>query len=684
MRRSAGARLAAGFPGTAKLASAAVSHRTILRTAAVVFGVIAGAAAATQFLASTFDRQPALGAPLVGEGAYAIYAPWALLDWSARWSETYPKPFAAAQLIGLCGILAGVLIAALAGRRGLDVKPFGKGAWATFEDLKAADLFAPTGSVLGKFEGEIVAFDGPEHQILIGASRSGKGRGHVVPTLLATPHSMLVLDVKGELADGDPRHGFPGTAGFRETLGPVLRFAPTRGDSIRFNPLFEIPRGPDEVRWAQNLTDVLFGANEDRASKDFWLRSASNLVAPVILHVLYAEPLERKTLAVVREKLRDMAKTAEEMRRTLHRKNPTTGQPEVHPEVLHAAESFLSAEERMRSGVQATAESMFGLFADPLVAANTATSDFRIADLMCGDKPVTLYLQPPSSDMQRLMLLLRTIVDMTGRGLMESQTEAGGKPKRHRLVMVLDEFPMLGRMEFFETMMGAMAGYGIKAYPVCQSLNHITRTYGRDNVILDNCAIVISFSASDGDTAKRIADMAGEVWEVRESETQRKPKPIIGWAHGSTTQREERRPLLLPADVRALPRDEQLIFVAGLKPIRAKKLKFDEECIFRERLRPATDARVTLTTAHDWIDVRPLGYLEAPVQPAQSMRRHPAMSGQGDLFSPPGPKLSDLALAGFRNPYGSRQAPPPNSPPVSPSAPTETARAGRAAKSKWI
>lgn len=183
-------------------------------------------------------------------GDRTIYPPWAVVDWTTRWGENYPKPFAAAHLIMLSGFLAGMLVIALGARRSFQIKPFGKDAWALSDDVKSAGLFANTGSVLGKFE--VVAFDGPEHQLLIGASRSGKGRGHVVPTLLATPHSMLVLDVKGELADGDPRHGFPGTAGFRETLGPVLRFAPTRADSLRFNPIFEIPRGPDEVRWAQN------------------------------------------------------------------------------------------------------------------------------------------------------------------------------------------------------------------------------------------------------------------------------------------------------------------------------------------------------------------------------------------------------------------------------------------------
>lgn len=649
---------------------------------AVVCGALvatSGLWIATQWLASVFGAQAALGSPVLSAGGARIYPFWAVLDWSARWGEAYPKPFAAAHLIALVGFVAGLLVIAITARRTFDIRPFGKDAWASFEDVKRANLFASQGSVLGKFDGELIAFDGPEHQLLIGASRSGKGRGHVVPTLLATPHSAVVLDVKGELADGDPRHGFPGTAGFRETLGPVLRFAPTRADRLRFNPMFEIPRGSDEVRWAQNLTDVLLGAHEGRTKKDFWLLSAANLIGPTIIHTLYSEPLERKTLAVVREKLRNMAKTAEEMRRTLHRQNPVTGQPEIHPEVLHAAESFLSAEERMRSGIQATAESMFGLFADPLIAANTATSDFRIADLVCGDKPVTLYLQPPSSDVQRLVPLLRTIIDMTGRRLMESQTEADGRPKRHRLVLVLDEFPMLGRLDFFETMMGAMAGYGLKAYLVCQSPNHITRTYGRDNVIVDNCHVVTAFATTDSDSAKRIAEMAGEVWEVRESETHKKPRPLLGWHQGSTTLREERRPLLLPADVRSLPNDEQLIFVSGVKPIRARKLRFDEERIFRARLRPSTGERVTLTTTHDWTDVRPLGFLETPTKPATETKRRRRETSQADLFSLPASKTSDIALAGFRNGDGARMAPPP-----SPSAPMPAPATARApGKSRW-
>ncbi len=625
---------------------------------------------ATQTIAAVFGSQAGLGPALFRVGGVAIYWPWQVLAWDHRWGGHYPRPFAIARLVELAGLAAAIFGASLAVQAKARVKPFGVSAWARFNDVEASGLFAESGAVLGKFEGEILCFDGPEHQILIGASRSGKGRGHVVPTLLAWPHSALVLDVKGELADGDRRVGFPGTAGFREQLGPVLRFAPTHLESASFNPLFEVRKGPNEVRDVQNIVEILVDPAGDGRNQDFWDRSAKNILVGVILHVLYVEATERKTLAVVREKLRNLDATAQVMKSTLHRLSPVTGAPETHPEVLHAAESFLAGEERLQSGVKATAESFFGLFADEIVAAKTAASDFRIGDLMCGDRPVTLYLQPPPSDAMRLTPLLRLVINQIARALMEDQTfDAQGRVKRHRLLLALDEFPLLGRMPFFETMMGSMAGYGLKAFLVCQSLNHVTRAYGRDNVVLDNCHIITAFAASDGDTAKRIAEMAGEVWELRESQTDRRPRAIVGWKKGSTTFREERRPLLLPADVRALARDEQLIFVAGSKPLRANKLKFDEERVFRDRLRPASRGRARLTTAHDWRDVRALGVVASP--PAK--RSKPAMSRdldvQRDLFAQAAVKprkISDIALAGFRAPDGAIATPPPASSPHQP------------------
>jgi type IV secretion system protein VirD4 len=402
--------------------SMSLVHR--LRIAALIASLLVSALwAATQFIAGVFDNQPALGRSTEIAGTQ-IYAPWAFLHWSERWAEAYPAPFAVANLIAMAGIVAAMLVGAAALRGAIGAKPFGKAAWGGFEDANDAGLFGPEGVILGKLDDEILCFGGPEHQLFVGASRSGKGRGHVVPTLLAWPSSALVLDVKGELASGDPRHKFPGTQGFRELLGPVLRFAPTRADSCSFNPLFEVRRGANEVRDVQNIIEIVVDPAGDGRHQDFWDRSAKQILVGVVLHVLYAEPLARKNLSVVREKLRNLEAAAEEMRTTLHRHNPSTGVAEVHPEVLHAAESFLSGEERVQAGIKATAESFFGVFADPIVAEKTSTSDFRIADLMCGRKPVTLYLQPPPSDAARLMPLMRLMLNQIARTLMEDQTHA--------------------------------------------------------------------------------------------------------------------------------------------------------------------------------------------------------------------------------------------------------------------
>lgn len=111
---------------------------------------------------------------------------------------------------------------------------------------------------------------------------------------------------------------------------------------------------------------------------------------------------------------------------------------------------------------------------------------------------------------------------------------------------------------------------------------------------------------------------------------------------------------MLPADVRSLPRDEELIFVSGAKPIRAKKLKFDQEAVFQARLRPAAMGQDRLTIAHDWTHVRALGFVAPP-----SKRAKPAMSkplvDQPDMFAQAAVKTvkaSERASAGFRNTDG--------------------------------
>ena len=158
--------------------------------------------------------------------------------------------------------------------------------------------------------------------------------------------------------------------------------------------------------------------------------------------------------------------------------------------------------------------SFLGLYRDPVVARNTSSCDWRIADLMEAKKPLSLYLVIPPADLSRTKPLVRLILNQIGRRLTETLEGEKGTTRR-KLLLMLDEFPALGRLDFFETALAFMAGYGIRAYLIAQSLNQIVKAYGENNAILDNAHVRIAFAANDERTARRISDSLGTATELR-------------------------------------------------------------------------------------------------------------------------------------------------------------------------
>ncbi len=183
------------------------------------------------------------------------------------------------------------------------------------------------------------------------------------------------------------------------------------------------------------------------------------------------------------------------------------------------ARELLNKSENERSGVLSTAMSFLGLYRDPTVAAVTSASDWRIADLIEAKHPVSLYLVVPPSDISRTKPLIRLILNQIGRRLTEklhAPTPAAlGGVRRHRLLMMLDEFPALGRLDFCETSLAFLAGYGVRAFLIAQSLNQIEKAYGEHNAVLDNCHVRIAFATNDERTAKRISDALGTATKQR-------------------------------------------------------------------------------------------------------------------------------------------------------------------------
>jgi type IV secretion system protein VirD4 len=574
-------------------------------------------AAACWIVAGHFDFAKRFGAPLLALGPVRLYWPFDFFGWQKALGQYHPSIFAFANVLIYGGVAAGLYVTfkLATGAPLLASTPRGRhivqGGWAELRDARRAGLLSrPRGMVLGLWRGGLgqrpITYDGQGHALILGATRTGKGRGIVVPTLLSWEGSVVALDPKGELADGDARLGFPGTAGFRKQFSHIIRFAPTRLDSAKFNPLLEVRRGTNAVRDVQNIVEILSAPTRETNEAPFWRTAASNLLVGVILDVLHTAPDDRKNFAEVRARLSRMEETAEAMRGGWQsRDGRVCALTTPHPIAQQAANSYLAMEERTQSNVRATAETYLTVFADSLVAENTATSTFRIADLVGLERPLTLYLQPPPSDMDRLMPLMRLIVGLIVRVLTEDKVaDSIGRLRRHRTLLLLDEFPLLGALPGFERAMGLMAGYDIQAMLVCQSINSIRGVYGRDNVIIDNCDVITSFGVNDPATAEVICKLGGDLIEMIPQTTRHRGGNGFGEQRQSHTWRDERRPLMQTGDPLRLPPDQMLIFKGGCRPIRARKIKVDVVPMFASRLIAGAPKSETLTEDNDWRQTR--------------------------------------------------------------------------------
>ena len=545
----------------------------------VCASVLAFVWAATEWTAWQLAFQPRLGHPWFTFLGWPMYPPPAFFWWWFAYDAYAHEIFVTGGFIaGAGGIAAFVVAVAMSVWRAREVKKvttYGSACWAETREIKRAGLLHPDGVLLGRWRGAYLRHHGPEHVLCFAPTRSGKGVGLVVPTLLTWPGSTIVHDIKGE--------NWGLTAGWRARFGRVLLFDPTNTQSTAYNPLLEVRRGEWEVRDVQNIADVLVDPEGALEKRNHWEKTSHSLLVGTILHVLYAEA--DKTLAGVANFLSDPKRpietTLQAMMTTRH-----LGTKGVHPVVASAARELLNKSENERSGVLSTAMSFLGLYRDPVVATVTRRCDWRIRDLVEAERPVTLYLVVPPSDISRTKPLVRLILNQIGRRLTE---ELDSKRHRHRLLLMLDEFPALGRLDFFESALAFMAGYGLKSFLIAQSLNQIEKAYGQNNSILDNCHVRISFATNDERTAKRVSDALGMATELRAMKNYAGSRLSPWLGHLMISRQETARPLLTPGEVMQLPADDELVLISGCAPIRAKKARYYEDPELKARiLQPPT------------------------------------------------------------------------------------------------
>ena len=581
---------------------------------AVFILTLAGIWAGTQWTAAALGFQPQLGAAWFPAFGTPVYPPYAIFWWWFSYEAYAPRIFETGGMIAASGGLASVAVAiGMSVWRARELRnsaTYGSARWATRSEIADAGLL------------------------------DGKGVGLVVPTLLTWPHSAVVHDIKGENWDL--------TAGFRGRFSRVLLFDPTNEASAAFNPLMEVRRGVGEVRDVQNIADVLVDPEGSLERRNHWEKTSHALLVGAILHVLYAE--EDKTLAGVAAFLSDPKRSIEAtLAAMMH--TPHLGEEGVHPVVASAARELLNKSENERSGVLSTAMSFLGLYRDPVIARVTRQCDWRIADLVDPERPATLYLVVPPSDISRTKPLVRLILNQLGRRLTEDLDEGSD---RRRLLLMLDEFPALGRLDFFESALAFMAGYGIKAFLIAQSLNQIEKAYGQNNAILDNCHVRVCFATNDERTAKRISESLGTATELRAMKNYagHRLSPWLG--HLMVSRTETARALLTQGEIMQLPDTEEIVMLAGAHPIRAKKARYYADPRLKKRAErpPVPEQSADSTRTDDWDDVIALPNVRPDLVAAPDDEEVLDAAGEGGIRSEPDlPEHEDVLPV---------RSPPPN------------------------
>lgn len=585
---------------------------------------------ATQYIAAQFHYQPALGRPLLRTRRASFYQPFGWCVWGYRNCTSRDarvrKPLFEGEMIVLGGCILSMLaffVAANRRARRLSVNAedlHGSARWASLSDIEATGIMRNEGGVyVGGWYNDstrrlqYLRHNGPEHVLAFAPTRSGKGVGLVIPTLLAWEESAVIYDIKGE--------NWAKTAGFRASRRQrCFKFSPVEADATaRFNPLAEVRLfTPRDVSDAQNIADMIIRSGEDSPMERHWEDSAASLTTGMILHACYAAAAEDRTACLAdlaglftrpgidfRETLNEMLSYPHDADFVHGWRTPTGLGTSTHPVVSEKAQEMLDKESKELSGVLSTAKTALALYSDPLVARNTACSDFSIADLVNGEQPVSLYLVVPPSDKIRLRRLIRLMFTMVVNRLTERMAFDGAEHKKnkHRLLFLIDEFPSLNRMEIFADALSYMAGYGLKAYLITQDIRQIVDAYGQNESIVSNCHVRIAFAPNQVETAELLSKMTGTttVQKASFNFSGSRFSPVMSHVNASVDHIE--RPLMTPDEVMRLrpPRKagsgesevitepgDMLIFVSGHYPILGMQMLYfaDPELARRAAIPP--------------------------------------------------------------------------------------------------
>ena len=453
----------------------------------------------------------------------------------------------------------------------MDWRPFvkpesihGDAHWASPKEIKKMGLRSKTGLLLGSYQKKMLIADGYQHILLFAPTGSGKGVGFVVPNLLFWRDSVIVHDIKLE--------NYELSSGWRRSQlkQKVFLWNPADPDGIShcYNPMDWISKKPGQM-----VDDVQKICNFLLPKQEFWSNEARALLTGIMLY-LVADPNKPATLGEVVRTLR-----SDDVVYNLAVILDTMGNI-IHPVAYMNIASYLQKPDKERGSVTSTANSSLELWANPLIDTTTATSDFNLHEFKI--TPHTVYVGLTPDNISRLKPLMNMFYQQAAAFFTAKMPQ---KHEKYGVLMMMDEFPTLGKMEQFLAGIAYFRGYRVRLFLIIQDTEQLKGIYEENgmNSFLSNATYRITFAANNMQTANLISQLIGNKTAVQLSYN--KPKyldlnPGARSLHVSNVQRA----LLLPQEVIQLPREDQIILIESQPPVKCKKIIYFKDRFFMSRI----------------------------------------------------------------------------------------------------
>lgn len=554
---------------------------------------------------------------LAGAAFFAYHKVWpetlSVTTWLDYWaaygeSEDQRKPLQACLIIAIGGVyvLPGLALAQI--WSGPDRPLHGAARFANASEIARAGLFGEHGIIVGKHADRFLVLGGQQFVLLAAPTRSGKGVSVVIPNLLNFAGSVVVLDVKLE--------NFNLTSAFRAAHGQKVYLFNPYAEDFRthcWNPLDAIRRDPNyRVGDILSIGQTLYPSGGDKDS--FWNDQARNLFLGLVLYLLETPGLKITPGEVLRQSSGQGKPVRVYLEDLIDARN-RSGDP-LSSECQEALSRFCGTSENTMTSILATFNAPLTMFANPLVDAATSQSDFDLARVRYEKLSIYIGIQPDKlADAALLInLLFSQLINLNVRRQPKDDPAI-----RHDCLVILDEFAALGRIQVLAKANAFIAGYGLRLLTVVQSVAQLEAVYGEKDArtLMTNHALQILFAPREQRDAAAYSEVLGYMTEKAKSRSlshNRGGGP--GHSSKSETTSDQRRALMLPQEMRELPRDEAIIVLEGAKPIRARKAYYYAERALIGRLTvlsPYLQSLKTKTPSQSDIDEAARRDLRAPL-----------------------------------------------------------------------